>query len=461
MANQPLFLDLSKRNQTNPIIYGRVADEDMQTVTVNVTNRDEKIDLTGFVITFEGVTEANTKVFDTSGISTTITDLQKGTFNYTFPNVTFSTAGTYKRAYFSFVKDGKRDSTDNFDLVVLKNADIDASEAETIITEYNQLVAELNQIYDKTTTELNASYLAMKKQLDELANKLATMDVYSKQETRDCVTQTLDSLKLSERNLFRGFPNNEKLRVEKTGYYYQYPFKTKGYYIPFKPNTEYILTWSVQTFSGDIGDMSVGYSNDSSEFVMDLKRIDANVGVLMFKTPAVLPHPYFGLRMSRTNTQSNSTADYWDLVLREGNKSLGWDRALEDSASKDTIENIANGYRFADKSSGRIATNIHAKDLADVTVPSHDWEYINLTVNQPPGTSTSGFVKRVKASEVIMEVHYRPYNSATTYINHRLNNATTWNGWKKTVQEGDAPSRAEYNDLYDKVQKIITKIGGI
>lgn len=145
MANKILNLDLSKEPAgLIPIIYGRVGDEDMQKVTVNITNRDTAVDLTGYTITFEGVTNGGkSKVFDVEGVKATPEGLKKGSFDYLFPNESFSVSGRYETAYFSFIKTGQRDTTGDFDIIVNRNADIDAEEAETIITLYNELVEQL------------------------------------------------------------------------------------------------------------------------------------------------------------------------------------------------------------------------------------------------------------------------------------------------------------------------------
>ncbi|WP_227655634.1 BppU family phage baseplate upper protein [Enterococcus avium] len=56
MSNKILNLDLSKDPIMPAIVYGRVGDDRLQTVTVNLTRRDEVADLTGYDITFEGTT---------------------------------------------------------------------------------------------------------------------------------------------------------------------------------------------------------------------------------------------------------------------------------------------------------------------------------------------------------------------------------------------------------------------
>ncbi|MDC0826870.1 BppU family phage baseplate upper protein [Lactococcus petauri] len=146
MSYKTLNLDLAKSPILKSIVYGRIGDGDMQTITVNVTSRDVPVNLTGYTITFEGVTNGGqTKVFDVEGVSTTEAGLALGKFDYTFPNMAFAVAGNYEIAYFSIMKEGKRDTTGEFDIIVSSNADIDAEEAKTIITLYDQLVTQLKQ----------------------------------------------------------------------------------------------------------------------------------------------------------------------------------------------------------------------------------------------------------------------------------------------------------------------------
>ncbi|HFE9852692.1 TPA: BppU family phage baseplate upper protein, partial [Enterococcus faecalis] len=159
MANKVLHLDFSKDPIMPPIIYGRIGDEKMQTVTVKISRRDEIPDLTGGIIRFEGEPAGgNVKVFDSDNVHSTSIGLQKGTFEYTFPSAVFSVEGNYQRAYFSFEKDGKRDTTGDFKIIVKKNADITNPEAETIITEYNRLVQKLEEAYQKALTKVGADY---------------------------------------------------------------------------------------------------------------------------------------------------------------------------------------------------------------------------------------------------------------------------------------------------------------
>lgn len=148
-----LIFDTSKDVNGSYIIYGRVADNAGVSKQIGILENGMPLNLTGFTITFEGIThEGKTKVFDTGGV--TVVDAAKGTFKYTFPSLAFTVSGKYERAYFSLVKDSVRYTTADFEIVVFENADIDAEEAETIITEYNKLIAELYALQKSNIAEL-------------------------------------------------------------------------------------------------------------------------------------------------------------------------------------------------------------------------------------------------------------------------------------------------------------------
>ncbi|MFK4904211.1 BppU family phage baseplate upper protein [Lactococcus petauri] len=189
MAYKTLNLDLAKSPILKSIVYGRIGDSDMQTVTVNITSRDTPVDLTGYIITFEGITNSNrTKVFDVSGISSTADGLKKGSFNYTFPNMAFAVAGKYEIAYFSIVKGSKRDTSGEFDIIVDSNADIDAEEAKTIITEYNKLVEELHAITDKYISDSDAKFADINKKITSLQSQITEYQANVKKTADDAVS---------------------------------------------------------------------------------------------------------------------------------------------------------------------------------------------------------------------------------------------------------------------------------
>lgn len=176
MANKVLNLDFLKDPILPPIVYGRVGDDGLQTITINITRGDEVANLTGGVLTFEGEPAGGkVKVFDSDNISSTTEGLRKGTFDYTFPSKAFSVEGTYERAYFSFQKSGKRDTTSGFKIIVQGNADIDAPEAETIITEYNRLVEKLNKAYQDALKKINFDYDVVVARIEEITIEITKL----------------------------------------------------------------------------------------------------------------------------------------------------------------------------------------------------------------------------------------------------------------------------------------------
>lgn len=169
-----LRFDLSKNSIGRPIVFGRVGDGESLSMRVQIFKDGAPFDLTGWVATFEGVThKERTKVFDSDGIE--ITNGKNGEFTYTFPNMAFAVAGSYELAYFSFMKDDKRESTDDFEITVYGNADIDAEEAKTIITEYNKLVKSLNEAYQAALNKMNTDYDNVEKLIEAIKVDLNTL----------------------------------------------------------------------------------------------------------------------------------------------------------------------------------------------------------------------------------------------------------------------------------------------
>ncbi|MCU7701401.1 hypothetical protein ODV97_17920 [Enterococcus gallinarum] len=80
-----------------------------------------------------------------------------------------------ERAYFSFQKSGKRDTTSGFKIIVQGNADIDAPEAETIITEYNRLVEKLNKAYQDALKKINSDYDVVVARIEEITIEITKL----------------------------------------------------------------------------------------------------------------------------------------------------------------------------------------------------------------------------------------------------------------------------------------------
>ncbi len=150
MANMIFNLDLNKNNAINPIIFGRLTDGNLRKITVNITNEGEPVNLTDWVIRFEGATGGQAKVFDTLGVH--LLDAENGKFEYTFSKTAFSATGAYRQAYFAIEKDNMRETTNDIKIVVDNVADLNAQDAETVVTELNKTITLINQKY----AELNS-----------------------------------------------------------------------------------------------------------------------------------------------------------------------------------------------------------------------------------------------------------------------------------------------------------------
>ena len=145
MANMIFNLDLNKNNAINPIIFGRLTDGNLRKITVNITNEGEPVDLTDWVIRFEGTTGGQAKVFDVLGVN--ILDAKNGKFEYTFSKTAFSASGAYTTAYFAIEKDDMRETTNDIKIIVENVADLDAQDAQTVVTELNKTITLINQRY--------------------------------------------------------------------------------------------------------------------------------------------------------------------------------------------------------------------------------------------------------------------------------------------------------------------------
>ena len=166
MANMIFNLDLNKNNAINPIIYGRLTDGNLRKITVNITNEGEPVDLTGWTIRFEGVTGGQAKVFDVLGVN--ILDAKNGKFEYTFSKTAFSASGAYTTAYFAIEKDNMRETTNDIKIIVENVADLNAQDAETVVTELNKTITLINERY----AELNGRVGGYADDIAELENWL-------------------------------------------------------------------------------------------------------------------------------------------------------------------------------------------------------------------------------------------------------------------------------------------------
>ncbi|WP_285121474.1 BppU family phage baseplate upper protein [Lactococcus petauri] len=335
MAYKTLNLDLAKSPILKSIVYGRIGDSDMQTVTVNVTSRDVPVDLTGFIITFEGITNGEkTKVFDVDGISSTDEGLKKGMFDYTFPNMAFAVGGSYEIAYFSIVKGDKRDTTGEFDIIVGSNADIDAAEAETIITEYNKLVKELHAITDKYISDSDAKFADINAKIVDLQAKITQYQTTVKN-TADSAVSTISTTKDSAINAVNTSSNAAIKAVEDA----LKQFEAGDFYTKSEMDDKVaVLQWGIDTIN------SVVISKD----IPDGSNIDdyKKEGEFSKKTPTVVtgaPEGVSGAFRLSVRSMVGSSGIFQTLYdyatrgiyYRVGNTSLGfnlpWQRIANNS----------------------------------------------------------------------------------------------------------------------------------
>ena len=168
MANMIFNLDLNKNNAINPIIFGRLTDGNLRKITVNITNEGEPVNLTDWVIRFEGATGGQAKVFDVLGVQ--LLDAKNGKFEYTFSKTAFSASGAYKSAYFAIEKDDMRETTNDIKIIVENVADLDAQDAQTVVTELNKTITLINERY----AELNGRVGGYADDIAELENWLTS-----------------------------------------------------------------------------------------------------------------------------------------------------------------------------------------------------------------------------------------------------------------------------------------------
>ena len=176
MANMIFNLDLNKNNAINPIIFGRLTDGNLRKITVNITNEGEPIDLTGWTIRFEGTTGGHAKIFAVLGVN--ILDALNGKFEYTFSKTAFSATGSYKNAYFVIEKGNMRETTNDIKIIVEKVADIDAKEAETVVTELNKTITLINSKYNELNSRVSvyeSDILDLENWLDEQKAEINTI----------------------------------------------------------------------------------------------------------------------------------------------------------------------------------------------------------------------------------------------------------------------------------------------
>ena len=168
-----LKLDLSQKTSVSQGITTRVNDGGIHSIDVTALNYGDVFDLTGYKITFELTTSAKTIAFDS--VNSNITDPKNGEFTYTIPKEITGVAGIAERAYFSFVKEGKRITSADVDMTILQLVDITAEEARSYIAEYNKLVEDLNQAYKDAIDQMSKDYEVVQEKINGIMAELSAL----------------------------------------------------------------------------------------------------------------------------------------------------------------------------------------------------------------------------------------------------------------------------------------------
>jgi len=150
-----LYLDISKNSvpfKPNPVIYGRIGDAGLQSVTVHVFDKGEVLNLNGLTISFNGMTPNGALFTDSVGVTNINTTA--GSFLYTFPKHVFESVGAFRLAHFTLTNVIGQATTQDFSLHVLDTVDMTAKEAEVILVGYNQLVTQLQDIANQFKEDL-------------------------------------------------------------------------------------------------------------------------------------------------------------------------------------------------------------------------------------------------------------------------------------------------------------------
>lgn len=145
MTKIKMNLDISKTPAITPVLRQRQNDVTAYTADVQITKNGEAFDLTGYKISFEGITSKGNKVIDDTGV--TVTDATKGQFTYAFSKEGLRDVGQYEKAYFSLSNETKRETSNDFGVFVLASADLTEDETGDYLSEYEKMLEQLRAMY--------------------------------------------------------------------------------------------------------------------------------------------------------------------------------------------------------------------------------------------------------------------------------------------------------------------------
>lgn len=190
MANQELTFDITKKTSLQPAqqaIYGRVGDGGLKAVTIKVLSNGGDYDLSGKWIRFMGMKADETRIIDTNG--GTVLEPQNGIFRFVFDKQAFTAEGKYVEAFFQIMQGNNVDSTLGINIEVWGNKVELGINSKEYITDYERLVNQLTDLFNKNIEKINQQtnitvkqQQVLSDQMDTLENRLNHADVIGKNE---------------------------------------------------------------------------------------------------------------------------------------------------------------------------------------------------------------------------------------------------------------------------------------
>lgn len=207
MANQELTFDITKKTSLQPAqqtIYGRVGDGGLKAVTIKVLSDGSDYDLSGKWVRFMGMKADGTRIIDTNG--GTVLEPQNGIFRFVFDKQAFSAKGTYIQAFFQIMQGDNVDSTLDINIEVWGNKVELGINSKEYITDYERLVNQLTDLFNKNIEKINQQtdatvkqQQALTTQMDTLEDRLNHADVIGKDEFAQAMDNVVHYDKFSKR----------------------------------------------------------------------------------------------------------------------------------------------------------------------------------------------------------------------------------------------------------------------
>ncbi|MEJ9243999.1 BppU family phage baseplate upper protein [Bacillus cereus] len=148
MRNEEIIIDLADPVFTKTI-RSRQNDKNGLKLTVNVREKGEKVDLTGYVVKYEATNHTGVFIRDDAQI----VDAKNGVFSYSFTSQAVSTSDDWT-AYFVFEKSNERMSTPDIRITLRRDVKEGNIKIENYISEFDKAL-EMVKGYQKQIDEAN------------------------------------------------------------------------------------------------------------------------------------------------------------------------------------------------------------------------------------------------------------------------------------------------------------------